>query len=178
MTYVYTGHLQVETCCAEGCGVTFGLNQGHYQELLRNKGRTFYCPNGHAQHYTGKSYEQKLRDAEARETALRDQLSASIREQDLTRQTLLRERARFANGVCPCCTRSFENVRRHMKGEHPDYPLDRLRGAVNYECSCGASFESYRGLRVHQGKSRSDEWDKPGQWEWRAHLTVIAKAVS
>lgn len=171
-TYTYTGELHVETCCHEKCGVTFGLDIGHYRQLRNDSSRWFYCPNGHQQHYTGKSDGQKLRDAEAREGALRDQLTASIREQDLTRRTLLRERTRFANGVCPCCTRSFENVRRHMQGEHPDYPLDQLRGTVNYECGCGMSFETYRGLRVHQGKSRAEDWAEPATWEWRRHLTV------
>lgn len=173
-TFTYTGQLHVETCCAKGCGITFGLNAGHYNELRRHPGRSFYCPNGHPMHYTGKSEQQKLRDAEARETALRDQLSASIRDQEATRQTLLRERTRFANGVCPCCNRSFENVRRHMQGEHPDYPADRLTSVVPYECSCGMGFDSYRGLRTHQGKSRWDDWDRPGNSKWMAHLTVVS----
>jgi len=28
---------------------------------------------------------------------------------------------RVANGVCPCCTRSFANLRRHMETTHPEY---------------------------------------------------------
>lgn len=32
-----------------------------------------------------------------------------------------RVRKRIANGVCPCCRRSFENLARHMKGQHPGY---------------------------------------------------------
>lgn len=28
---------------------------------------------------------------------------------------------RVANGVCPCCNRHFENLERHMKGQHPDF---------------------------------------------------------
>jgi hypothetical protein len=26
-----------------------------------------------------------------------------------------------ANGVCPCCNRTFQNLARHMAGKHPDY---------------------------------------------------------
>src|ERR1044071_1302400 len=52
---------------------------------------------------------QKLRDAEARETALRDQLEAAAREAETVRAVLLRDRHRFANGVCPCCNRSFDH---------------------------------------------------------------------
>ena len=34
---------------------------------------------------------------------------------------------RIANGVCPCCQRSFKNLHRHMQNKHPDYSsvLDR-----------------------------------------------------
>lgn len=28
---------------------------------------------------------------------------------------------RVKNGVCPCCTRSFHNLREHMKTQHPDF---------------------------------------------------------
>lgn len=28
-----------------------------------------------------------------------------------------------ACGVCPCCNRSFTNVRRHMTSQHPDYTI-------------------------------------------------------
>lgn len=28
---------------------------------------------------------------------------------------------RIAAGVCPCCNRSFQNVARHMAGQHPDF---------------------------------------------------------
>lgn len=174
-TYTYTGELYVETCCREGCAVTFGLDIGHYRELRRDSKRWLYCPNGHQQHYTGKSDAQKLRDAEAREVGLRDQLEASIRERETMQQTILRDRTRFANGVCPCCNRSFDNVRRHMSSEHPDYKPNGLGSPVRYRCSCGHVSESYRGLRVHQGKSRSPDWAKPGNSKWYSHLTVAAQ---
>jgi len=28
---------------------------------------------------------------------------------------------RVANGVCPCCKRSFTDLRRHMETKHPKY---------------------------------------------------------
>lgn len=172
-TYIYQGELHVETCCHEKCHVTFGLDIAHYRQLQRETGTTFYCPNGHAQHYTGKSDEQKLREAEARETALRDQLEASIRDKEQTRQTLLRERSRIANGVCPCCNRFFRNVMLHMDSQHPEYERTGLADTGRYECGCGLSFDSWRGLRVHQGKTRGDDWAKPKTPAWRSHLTVV-----
>jgi hypothetical protein len=31
---------------------------------------------------------------------------------------------RIGNGVCPCCNRSFTNLRRHMTTKHPEYPKE------------------------------------------------------
>lgn len=163
-------------CCVQGCGISFAMTRAFYNRV-RNSHELWYCPQGHSQHYTGKSDEQKLRDAEAREVALQDQLSAAIRDADATRAALLRDRARFAAGVCPCCNRSFENVRRHMVTKHPDYDVTKVHqpSAVKFRCSCGGSFDTLRGLRIHQGHARSTSgnwrWDKPGQSAWAAHLT-------
>ena len=32
-----------------------------------------------------------------------------------------RMRERVMNGVCPCCNRTFQNLREHMKSEHADF---------------------------------------------------------
>jgi len=173
-TFTSSTSFVVEYCCAKGCGIAFGLHKEHYDQLQAEKGRTFYCPNGHGQHYTGKSDTQKLKDAEARELALKDQLSASIREGELTRKALLRDRQRFMNGVCVCCNRSFENVRRHMASQHPDFDVAKVASdRPEFQCSCGRSFTTLRGLGTHQGHLRSSDWDKPGQAAWRAHLTRV-----
>ena len=176
-TFTSTVGFVVETCCHKGCGVTFALNRDHYNRLQAEKGSSFYCPNGHGQHYTGKSDEQKLREAAARETALRDQLSAAIREGEVTKAALLRDRARFAAGICPCCTRSFDNVRRHMSSQHPDYDVKKIAVPVAvFGCSCGRKFSTLRGLRVHQGHSRANSpyaWDNPKTSKWYSHLTDV-----
>lgn len=38
-----------------------------------------------------------------------------------TKGVVTRTRNRIANGVCPCCDRSFTNLQRHMASKHPDY---------------------------------------------------------
>jgi hypothetical protein len=119
MTYYTTTQLDltVEDCC--NCGIRFAMSSDLNRRLRDKPGSTFWCPAGHAQHYTGKSVRQKLEDAEAREVALRDQLHAAEADAEATRVRLLRDRHRFANGVCPCCNRSFENVRRAYDDEAP-----------------------------------------------------------
>lgn len=99
-------------------------------------GISFYCSYGHRQHFVeGESDEQKLR----RE---RDRLQQRIAEKDdeIKRQREMREAAerrhiaakgritriknRVGHGVCPCCTRSFQNLARHMASEHPAFAAE------------------------------------------------------
>jgi hypothetical protein len=175
VTYYTTTQLEltVVDCC--NCGMRFAMTTNLNQRLRNKPGSTFYCPAGHSQHYTGKSAEQKLADAEAREVALRDQLHAAEADAEATRVRLLRDRHRFANGVCPCCNRSFENVRRHMTTKHPDYDASEITlpdVRLRYKCSCGRTFETPRGLAVHQGHSRSSNWTDPSEGKYWRHLTV------
>lgn len=166
--------LHTETCIS--CGVVFAFATGLYEELKRKRGvKKFYCPNGHNMWYTGKTDETKLREAEAALQAKDDQLRAAIREGDQARQETLRIRQRISNGVCPCCTRSFGDLRRHMSTQHPDYavPGDWKHQAGPFRCSCGHKFENFRGLRTHQGHMRDEDWDKPGTSSYWAHLTVV-----
>ena len=95
----------------------------------RNDHRDFYCPNGHAQRYYGKSQAEKLKDRLAAEQARHDQTRAELADQKrahaATKGQLTKVRRRVAAGVCPCCKRSFRQLRAHMKRMHPEYPDDK-----------------------------------------------------
>lgn len=118
--------LITEECCQ--CGTVFA-----FAEELRNKclesrgssGRQFYCPNGHPQHYTGRTDAERLeseRDRTRRELErVRDQRdhAEARRRGQLAATTRLKKR--IAHGVCPCCKRSFKDLGRHMAGQHPDF---------------------------------------------------------
>lgn len=163
-----------DTSCGV-CGIQFGLEQS-FMSNRRKDGKWFFCPNGHEIHWVpGKSDKQKLTEANAALQAKDDQLRTAIREGDQARQETLRIRQRIANGVCPCCTRSFGDLRRHMSTQHPDYavPGDWKHEAGPFRCSCGHKFENFRGLRTHQGHMRDEDWDKPGTSSYWAHLTVV-----
>lgn len=166
-------HFVTEDCGT--CGVVFALEYGHKEALRSNPGRRFYCPNGHSMWYVGKSDEQKLREAEASLQAKDDQLRAAIREGDAARRETLRIRQRIANGVCPCCTRSFANLRNHMARKHPDFGIegDWKHETVEFRCSCRRTFETFVGLRIHQAAQRTDDWDKPTAPGYWSHLTVV-----
>ena len=120
-TYTETVTLQEDTCCV--CGITFAAPQ-HWFKTKQRTQETFYCPNGHTLSFT-KSTETLLREQVADEqkrarelelqlTSVKDQLQATKRE-------LARHQKRVANGVCPCCNRSFAQLQRHMKTKHPEY---------------------------------------------------------
>lgn len=115
--------LIVEDCFR--CGVLFAIPSDLRKQLLDDRSRSFWCPNGHPQHYIGKTDEQKQRERAERlerQLANRDEDLRSTRASLIaTKGVLTRTRKRVANGVCPCCNRSFANLQRHMDGQHPDY---------------------------------------------------------
>lgn len=115
----YTGELTVTTCwCGMAHAVPTELYE--YQTRQHRDGRKvdIYCPLGHAYIRSGPhqvDIERKAKEkAEAQVIALRDQLAAAERERK-------RQEQRAKVGVCPCCHRSFVNMKRHMDTKHPDY---------------------------------------------------------
>lgn len=117
--------LKLETCCV--CGIAFGVPAYFKDKRLEDK-EGFYCPNGHCQSYTV-SVEERVRtemqarlDAEKRRAEFyRNQNEMKKRELTATKGQLTKARKRIANGVCPCCSRSFVNLHRHMTTKHPEY---------------------------------------------------------
>jgi hypothetical protein len=121
-TLNYTGQLIVQDCC--NCGMTFAV-PADYDKRRRNDHKSFYCPAGHPQSYTGKTEEQKQRERAERlerQLANRDEDLRSARASlTATKGVLTKTKKRVANGVCPCCNRSFANLGRHMAGQHPEF---------------------------------------------------------
>jgi hypothetical protein len=124
----YAGYTDLRVMCCPVCGVLYAAPEVMLHKAERDKNIWWHCPNGHELHFPGKSLEQQLREAKeatSRERALRDQTEASNRALrgvvTRTRRAHARTVERVAAGVCPCCTRSFQNLARHMKAKHPDY---------------------------------------------------------
>lgn len=114
-TFSYSAYLESETCCS--CGIAFGMPTD-FKSIAQRKaeGKTFYCPNGHPQHYTSESDDAKIK----RLTRERDEARARTERE---RQSKLKLEKRISRGVCPCCHRSFSQIARHMKTKHPDFPV-------------------------------------------------------
>lgn len=115
--------LVTEECC--NCGIGFAMTRELQKRLLDKPGSTFYCPAGHAQHYTGKSEAQKLREELQRRGEMLENANARAARAENERQAIAKAhrkmRARVMNGVCPCCNRTFQNLMNHMRSEHPDF---------------------------------------------------------
>jgi DNA-binding XRE family transcriptional regulator len=120
-----------EHCCS--CGIPFAMT-ADFSRRRRKDGKLFCCPNGHQQHYTGKSEEQKLRERlERTEREATDAFmqAASEREhRERAERRYKRIRARVSNGVCPCCSRTFQNLMQHMKSKHPDFGKEKTLRTV------------------------------------------------
>lgn len=117
--------LTYETTSCITCGVVIALpSDFHRQRRIDHK--DYYCPNGHGQRYTGDSLEEQLRKQLAAEMKKREWAEQAQKQAELGEQVAIRSAAaykgklkRVANGVCPCCKRSFTNLRRHMATKHP-----------------------------------------------------------
>lgn len=125
-TFIETQTYRVEVCIK--CGVPFGITEQHRAELLKSHA-SFYCPNGHGQHFTGKTADQKAREAAEAQASMerrrreaaeadRDRMKFALRSQKAAKTRMAR---RVAAGVCPCCNRTFTNLAAHMAGQHPEF---------------------------------------------------------
>ena len=177
--YGKTGPIRLYVSDCPNCGVIFGITED-YEDRRRADAKGFYCPNGHVMSWSESEADRQRKradQAESRRKAAEDQARAAIREAEQRRTELLKIQHRIANGVCPCCNRSFDNVRRHITSQHPEF--DPGTPVKAYVCSCGNRFENYRGLRIHQGHLRKhlesigESWDDPGQGRYWSHLTVV-----
>lgn len=102
------------------CGVLWGVTRALQREC-RDRGREFFCPNGHGQVY-GKPKVKELEEqlaAEQRKAAFeRQRREAAERESTARLGQLTKLRRRIERGVCPHCQRTFTNVARHMQTKH------------------------------------------------------------
>lgn len=128
-TQTYTKILTVLECA--DCGTLFGITE-QFEKARRKDHRNFYCPRGHSLSYLGPSIEERLRkeltqaqeEANRKATALdreRAIHASTKKSRDAFKGHLKRTKKRVGNGVCPCCNRTFQNLARHMSGQHPDY---------------------------------------------------------
>jgi hypothetical protein len=134
----FAGYNQLEVMVCHKCGVLHALPEKLLDRARKDPSLDWYCPNGHCAHFPGDSPEQRAeRERERAERALRqadrlrserDEIARREQAQRAAKTRIKnerdRERTRVGNGVCPCCNRSVQNLRRHMKSQHPEHASD------------------------------------------------------
>jgi hypothetical protein len=112
--------LTTHTCC--GCAIVFAMPD-ELRARLKRDGGTFYCPNGHAQHFT-QTETDRLRGLLEEANRSKTQLAASYASLQSDYDTLQRAKKRIEKrihaGTCPCCNRTFQNLARHMATKHKE----------------------------------------------------------
>jgi hypothetical protein len=128
-TLAYSGLLVVVTCPV--CGIGHAIPQDLNTQAKRHR-TGVHCPLGHTWIYT-KSVEQDLAEAKRDAEYYKRRLSGEREDHGRTRRRLsatqgvvTRTKKRIAAGVCPCCKRTFQQLARHMAGQHPDYAAEPL----------------------------------------------------
>lgn len=113
-------------CCE--CGLRFSVPTA-WERNRREKHDNFWCPNGHSLSFPSESRAEK---AERELAAAKAQHKTELEWERHRREAAERSAAahkgkvtgiknRIGNGVCPCCKRSFQNLKRHMCTKHPDF---------------------------------------------------------
>lgn len=128
-------HVDVEPMQCVSCYVHFGMPAGMIAKR-REDGHAFYCPNGHQMSFTESDLVKMRRErdrlkqdaarleqqnAEARQRLQRawEDLDVEAKARKKAETEVKRQKKRAAAGVCPCCSRSFVDLARHMSSKHP-----------------------------------------------------------
>ncbi len=114
------------------CGVRFLVPAVLNNAALERRGpsgRSIHCPNGHSWYYVGETEADKLRRERDR---LKQEQARLIEEREAERARAVkaetaarRLKKRAQAGTCPACNRTFANMARHMKGQHPGFGCER-----------------------------------------------------
>jgi len=115
-----------------GCGGTYAISE-KYRAIKYQEGGAWNCPycqigwgygnNGeNAKLKKELELERKRKEWAQQDAAKeREAKEAAQRREIGQRAAKTRLRNRVKNGVCPCCTRSFTNLREHLATKHPDF---------------------------------------------------------
>ena len=127
-TITYTGNLIVEACW---CGIQHAIPGTLRQRAKDDTSFGIYCPLGHqwvfarseatAQRERADRFERDLASAREDTRVAKIEAQQARHRERAQKAAKTRLKNRVAAGVCPCCTRSFQNLARHMAGQHPDW---------------------------------------------------------
>lgn len=119
--------LNVELCSIDcgACGGVYAILE-RYRADRQVDGGSWTCPYcraswGFAKNNENAKLRQQLADEKARLTAALARANESAARAEAAEKSLQRHKRRTAAGTCPCCKRTFQQLRRHMAAKHPGY---------------------------------------------------------
>ena len=120
--------LEVRTCPV--CFINYALPIELVQRKKR-EGGDWYCPNGHNLVFTESETDKlrkQLESAKSDAKYWQNRKNEVQQQKDFVERSLAAQKGqvtklkkRISNGVCPCCSRHFTNVERHIKTKHPEF---------------------------------------------------------
>jgi hypothetical protein len=127
-TIEYTEVLTTTRCW---CGIALAAPSNLVKKAQTDGKTSLYCPLGHSfGWYESEADKLRKRLAQAegdkkwyaeRMQAERDLRSDTERRLSAQKAATTRARKRAAAALCPCCNRSFVQLRRHMAAKHPNF---------------------------------------------------------
>jgi hypothetical protein len=99
--------------CAQ-CAVPFGVPE-RLESDRRADGKPFFCPHGHPNVFSA-IRDVKVLQRQIDQERERRLLAESDKEKLLLEMKRIGER--ISNGVCPCCNRTFKDLKSHMRTKH------------------------------------------------------------
>lgn len=121
-----------EMNCGE-CGGTYAINERYRRQKYEKGNSGWNCPYckttwGYFDDSENDRLKKEKNKLERRLTLEQNRRESAEAETKKANNKLRAEKAaktklknRIKHGVCPCCTRTFKNLARHMKGQHPEY---------------------------------------------------------
>lgn len=133
---------EIEIIECPQCGIPTRVTAAFVRERRADR-RSFYCLWGHPMNYNRSTVDKlredlalankKIETAKQREAELADQIrmqaeraAAAERRTSAARGVATRLKNRAAAGVCPCCNRSFSQLRAHMEKQHPGFRAEEI----------------------------------------------------
>ena len=131
MGYALRATVELITHTCNGCGMSFAAPNF----LLRQfdeEGAFMRCPNVNCpwpsfsrQTTENQRLQKQIEEANRSQRYWKNEHELEKRSHSATKGKLTKTKNRLANGVCPCCNRSFTNLKRHMESKHPEYSENR-----------------------------------------------------
>ncbi len=106
------------------CGGTYAINE-RYRRQKQEVGGFWNCPYckcswGFTEGENTRLKRELEQERKRKEWAQQEaKLSENRRRAAVGQVTKIKNRV--AKGVCPCCNRTFQNLMKHMKTQHPDF---------------------------------------------------------